>query len=129
MGCCLAVAFVISLVRRAWFAVLPGRLPDRSPFAPPAFRPAPGIRPVVDHGVEVAPAPHSGGHVVLGVVLVGAGLGSLTHGFGLIDMPDAMLAHALFHGIGLVALAAGLLSLIVRREAAVPATSIAGVTA
>lgn len=128
MGCCFAVAFMISLVRRAWFAVFPGRVPDRAPFAPPAFRSAPGDAPI-ERGVEVATPPRSGGRVALGVALVGAGLGSLTHGFGLIDTPDAVLPHALFHGTGLVVLAAGLPFLTAPRATVVPEISIAAVTA
>ena len=42
MGCCIAAALIISLTRRIWFAIFPGRRPVILAFAPPATRPAPG---------------------------------------------------------------------------------------
>ncbi len=42
MGCCLALAYLVALVRRTWFAVAPGVCPTTAAFAPPARRPAPG---------------------------------------------------------------------------------------
>lgn len=55
MGCCIAIAFVIALVRRAWFAVVPGRAPTEALFAPSARRPAPGE--VAPPSERPAPAP------------------------------------------------------------------------
>jgi hypothetical protein len=42
MGCCIAIAFVIALVRGAYFHVFPHRRPPEGGFAPPAVRTAPG---------------------------------------------------------------------------------------
>jgi len=59
MGCCIAIAFVISLVRKGWFAVFPSRRPEPELFAPPAYRPAPGgLGPVA--GVSAARLPAGG---------------------------------------------------------------------
>ncbi len=41
MGCCLAVAFLMSLVRRAWITVVPRSAVESAPFAPAAARPGP----------------------------------------------------------------------------------------
>ena len=58
MGCCIAAALIISLVRRAWFGVFPGRRPVVISFAPPARRPAPGTS-VLEPQTLTAP-PRSG---------------------------------------------------------------------
>ncbi|WP_183093135.1 hypothetical protein [Nocardioides stalactiti] len=42
MGCCLALAYVVALVRRGWFAAVGGAPAPTASFAPPARRPAPG---------------------------------------------------------------------------------------
>ena len=57
MGCCIAIAFVISLVRTGWFAVFPGRRPEPELFAPPARRPAPGDAIAVAVAVIAAARP------------------------------------------------------------------------
>jgi hypothetical protein len=41
MACCLALAYLIGLVRAAWFRVRPANAPQRAPFAPPARRAGP----------------------------------------------------------------------------------------
>ncbi|MGN6609236.1 MAG: hypothetical protein ACTHMS_19760 [Jatrophihabitans sp.] len=46
MGCCLALAALMSLVLRGWYAVRPGARPAVTAFAPPAERPAPRPSPV-----------------------------------------------------------------------------------
>lgn len=42
MGCCIAIALVIGVVRTAWFKLFPSRAPVQMTFAPPARRAAPG---------------------------------------------------------------------------------------
>lgn len=42
MGCCLALAYLVAVARRAWFAVVPDAPATAVAFAPPARRPAPG---------------------------------------------------------------------------------------
>ncbi|HTK64851.1 MAG TPA: hypothetical protein VL595_20855 [Pseudonocardia sp.] len=41
MGCCIALALVISVVRTGWFRLVRRQPPPRAGFAPPARRPAP----------------------------------------------------------------------------------------
>ncbi|MCW2749429.1 MAG: hypothetical protein JWR83_539 [Aeromicrobium sp.] len=45
MGCCIVAALIISGVRKAYFAVFPGRKPEVVAFAPAARRPGPGSSP------------------------------------------------------------------------------------
>lgn len=42
MGCCVALAYLVALLRRTWFSVVPETGPLTVAFAPPARRPAPG---------------------------------------------------------------------------------------
>src|SRR5437763_3061400 len=49
MGCCIAIALVIGVVRTAWFKLFPSRAPVHMAFAPPARRPAPGAEVWTDH--------------------------------------------------------------------------------
>lgn len=70
MGCCIAVTFVIGLVRRAWFVALPGRAPAGMLFAPPARRAAPGeVGPPPERPV-VSGARRAGLPLCLGAVAV-----------------------------------------------------------
>jgi hypothetical protein len=52
MACCIAIALLIGLVRRAYFKVFPSRAPVERAFAPPARRPAPA--PVRDRSPRSA---------------------------------------------------------------------------
>lgn len=56
MGCCLLAALIISVVRRAWYA-LTGRTPRVVRFAPAASRPAPGL-----DAATVSVTPTAAGH-------------------------------------------------------------------
>lgn len=61
MGCCIAVALVIALVRGAWFRVFPARRPPDAGFAPPAWRAAPGLGDVASGPVRTRePVPPTG---------------------------------------------------------------------
>jgi len=42
MGCCIAIALLIGVVRTWWFKLFPSRAPVQMAFAPPARRAAPG---------------------------------------------------------------------------------------
>ena len=50
MACCIAIALVIALIRTGWYALLPGRRPPESGFAPSAYRAGPAVDVTVDDG-------------------------------------------------------------------------------
>jgi len=56
MGCCIAIALVIGVVRTAWFKLFPSRAPVQIAFAPPARRPAPGAEIWTEHDRTPGPA-------------------------------------------------------------------------
>ena len=112
MGCCIALAALIALVRRGWSA-LTGREPaPAAHFAPPARRPAPGGAVAVV--AAAAPVQATGSHRQLGGTLVTAGLAWFA--VGLVGMhvlgwftwaEGSMLSDAAFHSSGLWLAAAG----------------------
>ena len=55
MGCCIAAALIISLARKGWFAIFPGRRPVVRAFAPPARRSAPGASPAASQPAVLSP--------------------------------------------------------------------------
>lgn len=65
MACCIAIAFVIGVVRKVWFRLFPSRERAELLFAPVASRPAPGSDsgrvPGLSRGVDTPSAqPESG---------------------------------------------------------------------
>jgi hypothetical protein len=128
MGCCIALALLISLARRAWFTVLPGSEPEQLLFAPPARRAGPGEAPVAVAEVAVR-KPRRSLRAVVGVAMVAAGcawcglnvLGVLVPAFGSSAVcPCACCSAAsgsalLLHAPGLLATAAGGLLLVAAR--------------
>lgn len=56
MGCCIALALVISVLRTGWFRLVRRQAPPRVGFAPPARRPAPMATGVDPAGTGVDPA-------------------------------------------------------------------------
>lgn len=70
MGCCIAIALVIALVRKAWFALVPGGAPPDPMFAPPARRNADGSPVATRVPVVDAVAPASRGAICLGAAAV-----------------------------------------------------------
>lgn len=121
MGCCLALAWLFAVVRRAWFAVT-GREPAQAAlFAPPARRPAPGGPGVV----AVATGPTAGhrtdalkpaAHAVIAVGLAWFALGLVgMHVFGWFGWAEgSLLSDTAFHSSGLWVAAAGATTLAVR---------------
>lgn len=111
MGCCIALAALIALVRRGWFA-LTGRQPaPAAHFAPPARRPAPGGAVAV---AAAAPVRATGSHRQLATTLVAAGLAWFA--VGLVGMhllgwftwaERSTLSDAAFHSSGLWLAATG----------------------
>lgn len=123
MGCCLALAYVVALVRRGWFALAPGRPAAAVSFAPPARRPAPGGAVLVmERPAPVLPAGSPSPARRAGRALVAGGLGWFA--VGLVGMHvlgwfawagTSLLLDTAFHSSGLWAAAAGLALLVVRR--------------
>ncbi len=129
MGCCIALAFLISLGRRAWFAAFPGRRPEVVMFAPPARRPAPGEAWV--RAGAASPAASARRTAVPGLVLLGAGVAWC--GAGVLnalfrhasscpcaccgDAHPSLLTHVVAHAAGLLAMAAGAALLAARHGA------------
>ena len=117
MGCCIALAFVVAVIRRARSFVWPSRTPASS-FAPPARRAAPGS--AMPAAVTAEPLARAGWS--LPVVMAAAGatwfLAGVIgmHVFGLFDFArHSLLADVAFHGSGLLLLSSGLAMLLGRR--------------
>lgn len=120
MGCCVALAAVIAVVRRAWFAVVPHAAPATPGFAPPARRPAPGATASAAIVPVQARALDRGGDRVAALFVLG-GLAWFVvgvvgmHGFGWFAWAEtSLLTDTAFHVSGLWAAAIGALSLVVR---------------
>ena len=96
MGCCIAAAFLISLVRRAWFALALGRPVDPELFAPMARRAAPGLPSVRATVPVVGPSSNSAARslgLVVGVGLVLCGLAWLAFGVATLHVASPSAAH------------------------------------
>ena len=122
MGCCLALASLFALVRRAWFRVT-GREPAQAAlFAPPARRPAPGgVAVASGPAVELAAGHRSdalrpAAHTVIAVGLAWFALGLVgMHVFGWFGWAEgSLLSDTAFHSSGLWLAAAGATTLAVR---------------
>lgn len=107
MGCCIAIAFVIAVVRRAWYAVRLGQAPTEVLFAPSARRAGPGETAPPSRPAARARERTRWGPILLGAGAVWTGLGILAmHVFGL---RVALVADLAVHGAGLAAMATGAL--------------------
>lgn len=122
MGCCVALAYLFALARRAWFAVAPGARVEPVLFAPPARRPAPGGAalaggPNVGLAVRRTPGarrPAAQALVVLGLAWFGLGLVGM-HVFGWFGWAEgSLLTDTAFHSSGLWLATAGATMLAVR---------------
>ncbi|PWN01377.1 hypothetical protein DJ010_17560 [Nocardioides silvaticus] len=122
MGCCVALAYLVAVVRRGWFAVVPGARAAQAAaaFAPPARRPAPGGvavaagPPVVAARTAPARRPAARALVVVGLAWFGLGLVGM-HAFGWFGWAEAsLLSDTAFHSSGLWLAAAGGTMLAVR---------------
>ena len=125
MGCCVALAALVAVVRRAWFTMT-GREPaEAALFAPPARRPAPGGLAVA---VAAAPATTIAVRspdpaairqaarmlVAIGLAWFAVGLVGM-HLLGWFTWAEAsMLSDTAFHSSGLWLAAAGATTLVVR---------------
>ncbi|MEZ0578465.1 hypothetical protein [Nocardioides sp. MH1] len=116
MGCCIALAAAIALVRRGWWRVT-GHAPAPAVFAPPARRPAPGsLAPAAGVAIAVpAPAP------ALATALVTCGLAWFVvgvvgmHALGWFTWAEgSVVSDTAFHASGLWLAAAGALVAVVR---------------
>lgn len=117
MGCCVALAYLVALVRRAWFSVVPGEPATAPAFAPPARRPAPGgIALAVSAPTAGRPIPHHAAHtlVVAGLAWFALGLVGM-HVLGWFSWAqESLLTDTAFHASGLWLAAAGVASKVVR---------------
>lgn len=112
MGCCIAIAMVIAVVRGAWFKLFPHRRGPESGFAPPAFRPAPGAEAVAFRAplpatpVSRATAPWTAmllGAAAVTVAAYAAAIELLAVA-GVLHTAAPLSRHALFALLGLAAL-------------------------
>ncbi|KAA1418887.1 hypothetical protein F0U44_10440 [Nocardioides humilatus] len=114
----MALAAVIAVVRRAWFAIVPGGAEAPASFAPPARRPAPGATALAVGPPTPITARDS--HPVAAAFIVGGlawfAIGIIgMHGFGWFQWAEAsLLTDTAFHVSGLWAAAIGGLALAVR---------------
>jgi hypothetical protein len=130
MGCCIALALLISLARRAWFKVVPGSARAPVLFAPLAWRPAPGESGALPDAP--ARARRHSLRAIAGVAMIGAGLawcgltvlGAVVPVIGHSGVcpcaccptgSGSLFREALLHAPGLLATAAGSLLLIAAR--------------
>ncbi len=117
MGCCVALAYLVAWVRRAWLSVVPGPAVAVTPFAPPARRPAAG--PVVALPRPTAhPAPPrhplATALVVVGLVWFAVGIVGM-HALGWFAWADgSLVSDTAFHASGLWIAAAGVATAAVR---------------
>lgn len=121
MGCCLALAYLASLVRGAWQRVAPAA-PVPAAFAPPARRPGPGAVPTRrPYAVTSPPAPPPSPWRPVGRGLVAAGLAWFA--VGVVGMHllgwfawagGSAVTDTLFHSTGLWLSATGATLLIVK---------------
>ena len=134
MGCCIALALLISLGRRAWFKLVPGS--ERTPllFAPPARRAAPGESLVAVLDPERG-KPRASVRAIAGIAMIAAGcawcglsvLGVLVPAFGHSAACPCACCSAgsgsqlLLHAPGVLTTAAGALLLLAARWRTVPA--------
>lgn len=129
MGCCIALALLISLARRAWFKVVPGSAPEQVLFAPPARRAAPGESLAIEQPIA-ASKPRVSLRAVAGIAMIAAGcawcglsvLGTLVPAFGhSAACPCGCCSTGsgsellLLHAPGLLATAAGALLIVAAR--------------
>ena len=129
MGCCIALALLIGLARRAWFRLAPGSAAQPMLFAPPARRAAPGESLVL---VDThRPRRKRSVQTIAGIAMIGAGfawcgltvLGALVPAVGhsgacpcaCCGSHGTALADVLVHAPGLLATAAGALLLVAVR--------------
>jgi hypothetical protein len=135
MGCCIAAAFLISLVRRGWFALFPGRAPEVVLFAPAAVRGQWGEAAVAAPSVP-EPAGRSRVRLMSGLALVGAGAvwlvagvlamqGRVTHAVACSCCCDTEQVtawqHVVAHVPAVLALVAGAVLLVRRTASPAPA--------
>ena len=121
MGCCVALAYLVALVRRGWFAVVPGAHAAQAAaaFAPPARRPAPGsvtvaAGPPVVARTAASRRPAARALVVVGLAWFGLGLVGM-HALGWFGWAEgSLLSDTAFHSSGLWLAAAGGTMLAVR---------------
>ena len=121
MGCCVALAYLFALARRAWFTVASGAPAATVLFAPPARRPAPGgVAVSVSLGGLTVERPmgarRQAAHalIVVGLAWFGVGLVGM-HVFGWFGWAEAsLLSDTAFHSSGLWVAAAGATMLAVR---------------
>ena len=122
MGCCVALAYLFALARRAWFAVAPGAPAAAVLFAPPAQRPAPGgvalaVGPTTQVTVRrptPARPPAAQALIVVGLAWFGLGLVGM-HVFGWFGWAEgSLLSDTAFHSSGLWLAATGATVLAVR---------------
>jgi len=111
MGCCVALAYLVALVRRAWFAAVPGQQVVAVAFAPPARRPAPGAPALTDGLPSVRSTssrrPLGRGLVVAGLAWFAVGLVGM-HVLGWFAWADdSLLSDTAFHSSGLWVAALG----------------------
>jgi hypothetical protein len=120
MACCIAIALVVAMVRKGWYALLPGRRPPEPGFAPPAYRAGPGAEaaPRTPDRSRPAPAPSLPGRgrgSRRGAVLLAAG--AAWTGVSVLEMHVLHTLHLghgaaglAVHGFGLLLFVAGLLA-------------------
>lgn len=92
MGCCIAAALIISLTRRIWFAIFPGRRPVILAFAPPATRPAPGTTlPALHDALSERRRSSSAAAISLAAALYGTTTAVLRITGAVDDLPDPLI--------------------------------------
>jgi len=111
VGCCLALAYLVAVVRKAWFAVMPGEAATAAVFAPPARRPAPGSPALALDlpAVRATSTTRSAGRALVGAGLAWFALGVVgMHVFGWFAWAEgSLLTDTAFHSSGLWAAATG----------------------
>lgn len=116
MGCCVALAYLVAQVRRAWLSVVPGPAVAATPFAPPARRPAVGTVALPRPTARPAATRHpvATALVVAGFAWFAVGIVGM-HALGWFAWADgSLVSDTAFHASGLWIAATGVATAAVR---------------